>query len=66
MGQDFSGSWSVTSRNSLLHNGVTNATRSPRFDAEGGVPCRSRVWADAPGEALATVNFREFLFYEGG
>jgi hypothetical protein len=26
MGEKFSGSWSVTSRNPLIHNGATNAT----------------------------------------
>jgi hypothetical protein len=43
MGEDFSGSSTVTSRNSLLRNGATNATWSPHFDAEGVATCRRRV-----------------------
>jgi hypothetical protein len=40
--RDFSGSCIVTSRNSLIHNGATTATKSERFDAEGVLPCCSR------------------------
>src|SRR5215213_10499337 len=43
MGGDFSGSCAVTSRNSLLHNGATNATRWRRLDPEEVPPCRSRA-----------------------
>jgi hypothetical protein len=60
-GRGFSGSWSVTSRNPLLHSGVTNATRSSRFDAEGVAPCRSGALAADLGGTLATTNFREYL-----
>jgi hypothetical protein len=40
VGENFSGSWSVTSRNTLIHNAATNATKSPRFEAEGAAKCR--------------------------
>jgi hypothetical protein len=33
--QDFSGSCTVTSRNPLIHNGATTATKSERFGAGG-------------------------------
>jgi hypothetical protein len=59
MGQDFSGSWSVTSRHPLLHSGVTNATRSARFDAEGVAPCRTRVLGAEIDGSLATLNIYE-------
>jgi hypothetical protein len=62
MGQDFSGSCTVTSRNPLILNGATKGTNSPRFDAEGVPPCRCRVLAAAPDGALVTVNFGEFFF----
>jgi hypothetical protein len=66
MDQDFSGSWSVTSRNPLLHSGVPNATRSSRFDAEGVALCRSGALAAKIGGALATANFYEkALFVKG-
>src|SRR5215210_8693035 len=35
VGEDFSGSCTVTSRNPLIHNGATNSTKSPRFDVKG-------------------------------
>jgi hypothetical protein len=35
MGEDFSGSCTVTSRNPLIHIGATNGTKSERFDAKG-------------------------------
>jgi hypothetical protein len=35
MGQDFSGSCTVTSRNSLIQIGATTATKSERFDNTG-------------------------------
>ena len=63
MGENFSGSWSVTSRHPLLHSGVTNATRSARFAAEGVVPCRTRVLGAELDGSLATLNFREFQFF---
>src|ERR687889_2428821 len=62
MGVDFSGSRVVASRNTLLHDGATNATWSGRFDL-GTVPAgRSRVPGAHLGGSLATPNFREFLF----
>jgi hypothetical protein len=61
--QDFSGSWSVTSRHPLLHSGVTNATRSSRFDAEGVAPCHAGALAAELGGALATANFGELPFF---
>jgi len=60
--QDFSGSSAVTSRNSLIHNGATNATWLPRFDAEGIKMRRSGALFSALDGVLATLNFREFLF----
>jgi hypothetical protein len=60
---DFSGSWDVTSRNPLIHNGATTATKLERFDVEG-VP--RDLWSRAaavPDGPFATVNFREFLFF---
>ncbi len=62
MGRDFSGSCTVTSRNSLIHNGATIATKSESFDAEGVPPCSRRVLTAASERLLATVNFAEFLF----
>jgi hypothetical protein len=35
MGENFSGSCIVTSRNSLIHIGATTATKSGRFDPKG-------------------------------
>jgi hypothetical protein len=63
MEQDFSGSCIVTSRNSLIHDGATTATKSERFNAEGVPPCCSRVLGDVPNGLLATMNFAEFLFF---
>src|SRR5215208_73401 len=60
---EFSGSCVVTSRNSLIHNGATPATKSGRFDAEGVPPCCCRVLSAASERLLATLNFREFLFH---
>src|SRR5215208_5405882 len=60
---EFSGSCIVASRNSLMHNGATPATKSERFDAEGVPPCCSRVLSAASERLLATVNFREYLFH---
>jgi hypothetical protein len=66
MGENFSGSCTVTSRFTLIQNGATKGTNSPRFDAKGVPPCRCRVLAAAPDGALVTVNFGEFLFHELG
>jgi hypothetical protein len=41
MGEDFSGSCTVTSRNPLIQIGATNGTKSERFDAKGVPPCCS-------------------------
>src|SRR5215211_9447816 len=60
---DFSGSWDVTSRNSLIHIGATTATKLERFDAEGVPACCCRVLTAASERLLATVNFAEFLFH---
>src|SRR5829696_8012768 len=62
MEQDFSGSCIVTSRNSLIHDGATTATKSERFDAEGVPPCCCRGVGTAPDGFLATLNFAEFHF----
>src|SRR5215218_3687512 len=62
IGQDFSGSCVATSRNSLMHDGATTATKSERFDAEWVPPCCCRVLTAASERLLATVNFGEFLF----
>jgi len=48
MGQEFSGNCDVASRNALLHNGATNATRSRRSDPEEVPPCHAR----GPGARL--------------
>jgi len=66
MGENFSGSCIVTSRNPLIHNGATTATKSERFDAEEVLPCCCRVISAASERLLATVNFREHFFYEVG
>ena len=59
MGEDFSGSCIVTSRNPLIHNGAATVTESPRFDGAGVKPCRCRVTAAAPDGLLATADVRE-------
>ena len=66
IGENFSGSCIVTSRNSLIHNGATTATKSERFGAEWMPPCCCRALTAASERLLATVNFREFLFYDVG
>src|SRR5215204_2717708 len=63
MGEKFSGSWSVTSRYALLHNGATNATRSRCSDSEEAPPCRTRVLGAELDGSLATLNFRELAFH---
>jgi hypothetical protein len=66
MGQDFSGSCTVTSRNLLIHNGATTATKSGGFDPKGVQQgLLSRGWR-CVDESLATLNFREFLFHALG
>jgi hypothetical protein len=62
IGEDLSGSCTVTGRNLLIQKGATTATKSERFNAEGVPPCCSRVLGDVPNGLLATVNFREFTF----
>ena len=62
MGEHFSGSCTVTSRNSLIHNGTTNGTKSERFESKGeqqGLLLRACRCVEEP---FATVNFREFHF----
>jgi hypothetical protein len=56
----------VTSRNSLIHNGATTATKSERFGAEWMPPCCCRALTAASERLLATANFVEFLFYVVG
>src|SRR5688572_18075430 len=62
MGQEFSGNCDVASRNALLHNGATNATRSRRLESEEAPPCRTRVLGAELDGSLATANFRESFF----
>jgi len=63
MDENFSGNCIVTSRNSLILNGATTATKSESFDAKGVPPCCCRVLTAASERLLATVNFAEFLFF---
>ena len=63
MGEDFSGSCAVTSRNPLIHNGATNATWSGRFGSEVVPPCRSGLLTAAVDGLLATANFGELTFF---
>jgi hypothetical protein len=62
MGHEFSGNCDVASRNTLLHNGATNATRSRLSDSEEAPTCRTRVLGAELDGSLATLNFRELLF----
>jgi hypothetical protein len=55
MGQEFSGSWSVTSRHPLIHNGATNATWQVRFDPKLVPRCRSAALTAEFGRTLATI-----------
>ncbi len=66
MGEHFSGSCTVTSRNSLIHNSATNSTKSPRFDAKGVLHNLLLSGYRCIDEPLATVNFGEFFFYALG
>jgi hypothetical protein len=62
MGENFSGSCTVTRRNRLIHIGATTATKSGRFDPQG-VQQRllSGGWRYVE-DSLATANFGEFYF----
>src|SRR5829696_4736730 len=60
MGRDFSGSCTVTSRNSLLHKGATKSTYSERLDPEVVSECRRRELAAVIDGTLATANFGEY------
>jgi hypothetical protein len=53
----------VASRNTLLHSGATNGTKSLRLDAYRVSPCRHGGLAALPDGVLATVNFGEFPFF---
>jgi hypothetical protein len=62
MGEDFSGSCTVTSRNPLIHNGATNSTKSARFDVRG-VQRGLLSWGwRCIEEPFATVNVAELPF----
>jgi hypothetical protein len=63
MGENFSGSCIVTSRNSLIHNGATTATKSVRFDPIRCTKVFCHGVAPAPDGPFATVNFGEFPFF---
>src|SRR5829696_1996425 len=60
----FSGNCDVASRNRLLQDGATNATRWWRLDPERPPPCRARGPGAEFGGSLATANFRESLLGE--
>jgi hypothetical protein len=63
MGENFSGSCTVTSRNYLIHNGATTATKSRCFDPKGAQQNLLSGGCRCVEEPLATLNFREFLFH---
>jgi len=64
MGENFSGSCTVTSRNLLIHIGATTATKSGCFDPKGvHQGLLSGGWRCVE-ESLATANFVEFGFSE--
>jgi hypothetical protein len=63
MGENFSGSCIVTSRNFLIHNGATTATKSVRFDPIRCTKVFCHGVAPAPDGPFATVNFGEFPFF---
>jgi hypothetical protein len=68
MGENFSGSCIVTSRNPLIHIGATTATKSPRPGAPGGqqgLLSMAWRWVEEP-LATANFNFAEFFFYALG
>jgi hypothetical protein len=65
-GENFLGSCIVTSRNPLIHNGGTTATKSGCFDPKGvQQDLLSRV-CRCVEEPFATVNFAEFFFHALG
>ena len=61
--KEFSGSCAVARRSPLIHNGATNGTYSPLFDASGVPRCSCGVLSATPDGLLATANFGEFRFY---
>jgi hypothetical protein len=63
MGEHFSGSCTVTSRNSLIHIGATTATKSECFDATGVQQSLLSRACHCVEEPFATANFRELLFF---
>ena len=63
MGEHFSGSCTVTSRNFLIHNGATNGTKSERFDPKGEQQGLLSKACRRVEESFATTNFREFYFH---
>ena len=65
MGEYFSSSCAVTSRNILLHEGATVVTNSPRLDAEAVPPSRFRTPRAELGGPLATVNFGDYPYLRG-
>jgi hypothetical protein len=64
MGENFSGSCIVTSRNPLIHIGATTATKSGRSHPKGVLQGLLSGDSRCVEESLATANFREFLYYE--
>ena len=62
--RNFSGSGTVTSRNPLIHNGATTATKSERFDPKKCTRFFCHGVAAAPDRPFATVNFRELWIGE--
>jgi hypothetical protein len=63
MGQDFSSSCAVTSRNPLTHNGATTAHKLPRFDPKGVPHSRFSGACRYVEEPFDTGNFREWTFH---
>jgi hypothetical protein len=61
--RNFSGSCTVTSRNPLIHNGATTATKSERFDPKMCARFFCHGVAAAPDGPFATVNFGELNFH---
>src|SRR5829696_9848130 len=62
-GGEFSGSWTVTSRNPLIHIGATTATKSWYFDPKGVQQSLLSRGCRCVEESLATANFVEFFFH---
>jgi hypothetical protein len=63
MGENFSGSCIVTSRNSLIHIGATTTTKLWCFDPKGVQQSLSSGACRRVEEWLATANFGKFLFF---